>query len=201
MVSTDPIQQMEHPASTPTFKYASVLEKAHFSSAKHSAGPDSRKHVTAPLVDLKSPDSTDIVGRYAWWVGDEGVKANMAATVEKLPSAASGAADRLKFLASSPNRGFPTLGSPWNQWLPDSGGSMHANTSGKLATRRQVVLADSGLVDEEKDRFHDFTVSSAGVMSDSKYGGLKKDLSIAFEIPDRSVSKLRIHSRPRATAN
>ena len=182
MVSTDPFVDGTSPAHLPSITLASG--EGVLLVGENSAGSDPSKHVTAPLVDVKSLTSGDIEGRYAWWVGDEGVKANMAATVEELPSAASGAIDRLKFLASSPNRGFPTLGAPWNQWLPDNSGTIKANTSGKLATRRQIVLADSGLVDEEKLRFHDFTVSSAGVLADTKHGGLKKDLSIAFELPD-----------------
>lgn len=159
-----------------------------FLVGKHSAGSDTGDHVTAPAVELKSSLSGKPEGRYAWWVGDEGVKANMAATVLELPDASAGTAGKMQFLASSPNRGFPTLGKPWDEWLPDGSKSILESTEGKFVSRRQIPLADAGLSDEEKKRFHDFTVSSAGVMSDSRYGGLKKDLSIAFEIPERSFA-------------
>ena len=182
MDASDPSKNAPAPAHAPSDTLAT--DKGAILVGENSAGPDTHDHVSAPLVDLKSPKSGNIEGRYAWWVGDEGLKANMAATVEKLPSAASGPENRLKFLASSPNRGFPTLGAPWSKWLPDNSGTIQANTSGKLATRRQIALADPDLSDEEKLRFHDFTVASAGVMADTKHGGLKKDLSIAFEIPE-----------------
>ena len=154
---------------------------------ENSSGSDLTNHVTAPLVNLKSQVSGDTEGRYAWWVGDEGVKASLGIPVRPVPT--SGVAERLAFSSSFPNRGFPTLGGDWKKWLPDGGGALLESTAGKLVTRRQVPLADKNLVDEEKEHFHDFTVASAGVLSDSKYGGLRKDLSIAFELPDDLFKK------------
>lgn len=152
----------------------------------NSAGPIDTDFVIAPLVPLKSTVSGKIEGRYAWWVGDEGAKANLAATVGKLPAASADAAEHMKFFASSPNRGFPVLGGEWKTWLPDGPDPVLEHTAGKLITSNQVSLANPNLTDEVKSGFHDFTVSSAGVLSDSLRGGLRKDFSIAFEIPERS---------------
>ncbi len=149
---------------------------------------DDGRHVVAPAVEMKSPDS-QLVGRYAWWVGDEGTKANLAAAIEEAPDASADIAEALIYLASSPNRGFPTLGNPWEGWVADDPDSVLVDSDGKFPSRRQVPLADTGLIEEIKDRFHDFTVMSAGVMSDSNHGGLKKDLSIAFEIPEEDFEK------------
>ncbi len=163
---------------------------------QNSAGPATTNHVIAPKVDLKDPSAAHPSGRYAWWVGDEGAKANLAATVGELPE--NSTEERLKFLASSPNRGFATLGGPWQMWLPDGNDALLVSADGKLVSRKQVSLTSEALsadkkkqiqdqlTEEEKLRFHDFTVSSAGVLSDTKFGGLKKDLSIAFEIPEQS---------------
>ncbi len=155
------------------------------SKSVSSAEKDLRK-VFAPVIDVKSGASGQVTGRYAWWVGDEGVKANLAANVVDLPSS-GGVEKDLKFLSSSPNRGFPTLGGDWATWIPGAKGApQFENLDGKLISQKQIAVASSQLAEDSRFRFHDFTVSSAGVMSDSKRGGLKKDLSIAFEIPEKS---------------
>ncbi len=160
---------------------AVMLVGAHSAGA---AGLSENRFVFAPVVDVKSENTTETTGRYAWWIGDEGVKANLAMDV--LPEPSDSTPDRLSFLKGTPNRGFPTLGDPWQVWLPDDSASTLASTSGKIVSRRQVPLASSALEDEEKAGFHDFTTHSAGVLSDTKYGGLRKDLSIAFEIPEEA---------------
>ena len=146
-------------------------------------------YVFAPMVNLTQ--NSKVSGRYAWWIGDEGVKANLASPVQPLPNASAGVSERLQYLASAPNRGFPTLDGAWKKWLTAAeGGSLPPADvlSAKLLSRNQVALANPALIatQEDKARFHDFTASSAGVLSDSKNGGLRKDLSIAFEIPEAS---------------
>ncbi len=155
---------------------------------KNSLGPAAEKQgnpVHAPVQEIKT-SSSQTVGRYAWWVGDDGAKANLAAPVLALPEGDT--EERLLFLAGSPNRGFPTIGGEWEKWLPDGDEAALKGTEGKFVSRNQVPLAEEGLSDREKERFHDFTVASAGVLSDSKNGGLRKDLSIAFEIPEKSFA-------------
>lgn len=149
-----------------------------------SAANTKRNLVFAPTQELKTSSSGNAFGRYAWWVGDDGAKANVAAPVLALPN--GGMVDRIEFLSASPNRGFPTLGRGWEKWLPDGSNSILDGTEGKFVSRAQIPLADTTLTDETKERFHDFTVASAGVLSDSKNGGLRKDLSIAFEISEKS---------------
>lgn len=148
------------------------------------AATSKRNLVFAPVREITESSSAKPTGRYAWWVGDDGAKANLAAPVLALPE--GGMDERLAFLSASPNRGFPTLGGGWENWLPDMDGSVLDGNEGKFVSRGQVPLADKGLYDEAKERFHDFTVASAGVLSDSKNGGLRKDLSIAFEISEKS---------------
>ena len=154
---------------------------------EESTGADglaANRFVFAPVVDLKSQTGGGISGRYAWWVGDEGSKANLAMDV--LPKPSSNSMDRISFRKGTPNRGFPTLGGDWEDWLPDGSGSILASASGKIVSRRQIPLASAALENQGKAGFHDFTPFSAGVLSDSKNGGLRKDLSIAFEIPENS---------------
>ena len=150
-----------------------------------SGGTPEQRFVFAPVVELTHPEG--VAGRYAWWAGDEGVKANLAAPVLPLP--AGGMAERLAFTAGSPNRGFPTMGGAWTSWLPEGNGAVLGSTDGKLVTRGQVPLANEDLLEEQREHFHDYSATSAGVLSDSKNGGLRKDLSIAFELPENLFKK------------
>ena len=197
IVPADPTQDATSAAHNPGAVLATgtisdpgviLVGAASAGEASTPGSPDNKHHVVAPAVALRSPDSS-LLGRYAWWVGDEGGKANLAAAVEKLPAASADVSEHLMHFASSPNRGFPSLGEPWKRWLPDGPNPLLVNSDGKFPSRRQVTLADGALVEEMKEHFHDFTVTSAGVMSDSNQGGLKKDLSIAFEIPEEDFEK------------
>ena len=163
-----------------------------------TTGTPAQRYVFAPVRDLQVPASSipglgagstkTTIGRYAWWVGDDGVKANLAAPVAPPPAATT--ADRLKFLSGSPNRGVATLGTPWDAWPPASTApatqiATFSDNQAKLLTRQQIPFVNPTITaDQEKARFHEFTTVSAGVLSDSKNGGLRKDLSIAFEIPE-----------------
>lgn len=160
---------------------------------ENTAGPRSsskNNHVFAPLVDIREiPGSPNPDGRYGWWIGDEGLKASLVAEVE--PVAGNDVAETLLFRKSFPNRGFPTAGTPWDKWLPNIPTSLLDGNSGKFATLNQVSLAgltpaaQESLENSVELAYHDFTTLSSGVLSNSKHGGLKKDLSIAFEIPEQ----------------
>ena len=184
----DPAADVSVQAFTPSFDNGSD-KSVNVVGAKTLGLNAARKdQVFAPMVDIGTGDHPK--GRYAWWVGDEGTKANLAAPILPLPPGSMD--DRLLFSSGSPNRGFPTLGGVWEKWLPGGDGLLDG-TDGKFVTRKQISLADPSptgtLGREAQEHFHDFTVSSAGVLSDSKNGGLKKDLSIAFEIPESAFRK------------
>mgnify|MGYP007000183996 len=49
--------------------------------------------------------------------------------------------------------------------------------------------------------FHDFTVHGFGLLTSPTKGGLKDDLSLAFDIPDRSLYLRRHDSRRRDVFN
>lgn len=184
-------EDISSPPFTPDFDFTSAPPDSYVRLVGKNtlgAGAPPVDHVFAPLVSLTQ--NSKPFGRYAWWVGDEGVKANLASPIQALSDSSASVAERLKFLTSSPNRGFPTLGGAWTNWLPSPDGILpDADVlPSKVVSRKQVALASPALTatEEDKARFHDFTVSSAGVLSDSKNGGLRKDLSIAFEIPEAS---------------
>lgn len=132
-------------------------------------------------------------GAYAFWVGDEGVKARFnlddahrnAATREerqfRLQSAQRHAAEMLRL----PGPGLS---------LADAG--RFPLDSSEFRQRRERLLSGAQLTylgwDEnsqadfaalQSGRFHDISLVSAGLFTNTREGGLKRDLSLAFEMP------------------
>jgi hypothetical protein len=118
-------------------------------------------------------------GRFAWWVGDEGVKANL----------------RLRHAAN------PSAPQPWQTLLPRRPGlpliDPGLGSATDFATIEQAFfLQDLGSIFDTlgstvdtRERFHDFSVDSLGVLSDVRRGGLRKNLSAAF-LQDAEFAKL-----------
>ncbi|MEX2607202.1 MAG: hypothetical protein WD708_07630 [Kiritimatiellia bacterium] len=145
--------------------------------------------VFAPAMEIQQ--ASQITGRYAWWVGDEGVKANIAVAPRERPSngiSAEDVAERQQFFSAHPNRGLPALGGDWRAWIPDgpSAAPDFAENIQKLVIQGQAPFIGGPDENEIKARFHELTLHSAGVLSDSRDGGLRKDFSIAFELPEAS---------------
>ena len=135
------------------------------------------------LPKLTLPDD-ETFGRYAYWIGDEGVKARINLADGR--SAAASAADRILALRSPVVAGLTDL--------KGLNTLRHPEQLGYIDTTRQLPLLsdfNSGaasdpdaLASPEKAYFHDLSFVSAGVIADSFHGGLRRDLSRAFELSD-----------------
>ncbi len=167
------------------------------------------RYVAAPLVDIKADNATipglgnagqSTIGRYAYWIGDEGVKAKYnltdAYTVNTNP--ANDIKARYRLLSAQRN-GIEQLG-----WLTGSADlTDFANYPGKdtnnlpAATTAaientllpsQMRLGDTRLTEANaKAELHHITTCSKGVLADSYNGGLRRDLTSYLEadkLPD-----------------
>ena len=115
-------------------------------------------------------------GSYAWWVGDEGVKARVnfaQETVEETDVAA-----QQEQLAAAPRMALEM-----NEEFEDLEADVPA--AGRVLTRDQLSLGlvrtDGGSYDFAP-YFHAFTPYSQGVLADVKEGGLRKDMNLLFEL-------------------
>jgi hypothetical protein len=147
--------------------------------------------VRAPLVDLDLHDeavSADsaIAGRYAWWIGDEGIKASLGVPDRSLaltyppydsPSmrtiARVQAGREASFLPADDGRAFD----------PQTNSNSDALT--RLVSLRQVnelTPLGSGPLDQfAAAHDHEFTAESLGVLASTRvdaWAGLKRDLSL-----------------------
>ena len=126
-------------------------------------------------VDAAYPND-DIAGSYAYWIGDEGIKARI--NLREVRSEDPNNAAQLISVRSPVTQGIlKNLANP---------AQLDAFTQLKEAPLLSGV--DSALdalgSSDVRKYFHDITTVSAGVLADSLHGGLKRDLSTAFELAD-----------------
>ncbi len=137
-----------------------------------SGRPDGR--VSLPPVTL--PD-TNVAGRYCYWVGDEGVKANIAVNDPRLQNSST--------LASA-RRGVARTGvelfSGFSNYQPGDIDNRVISTD-QLKLLSSTVFSDSTGTNA-KALWPDVTLVSRGLFTDNRWGGLQIDLSTAFENPD-----------------
>lgn len=132
--------------------------------------------VTLPKVAL--PDD-DIAGSFAYWIGDEGIKArpNLRDTRSKDPQSA----DQLISLRSPVTHGL----------LKDLSKQEMLEQITRLNELPLTGLGNpTGAPGFDLRRYyHDVSLVSAGVLADPVHGGLKRDLSLAFELDDARFAK------------
>ncbi len=144
-----------------------------------SVGDRPADRVRAPWVTLAGAGGP---GRFAWWVGDLGARANLATP------------DR--HAAATPQPATPEDGGYFRVMLAQDceAAAMEHGTPIDPADRARIVSAATAALagtDAEwpRARFHDFTATSLGVLADARDGGLKHDLS-AWLASDGTVPAL-----------
>jgi Tfp pilus assembly protein PilX len=188
-----------NPAITPAATAYSVQASgsvADPATAVVLAGPQSvgaaspttiQDYVTAPLVAISTNKSGSIksTGRYAWWIGDEGVKAKFNRSA---PAPATQTAT-YETLANQ-RAGWEVVTGLQNYPTPDNG--PHEMLS-RVVTLPQGEVLDPSLATTTGDTralFHSATTDSFGVIADVLQGGLRVDLSatLAQGMPASSPS-------------
>ena len=165
-------------------------------------------YVVAPAVDIDVPSATvpgagssgtTTVGRYAWWIGDEGMKARvnlpLAGTDPALTPAEQLAEKQKAFVNAT--RAAIELMAAATPALVTTTPALDAARIGTLhdpahpAVSNLVAPAQSALASTDsaamttalKHRFHDITTHSSSVLSDTYAGGLKQDLTRILASP------------------
>ncbi|MDF3056180.1 MAG: hypothetical protein K0R17_395 [Rariglobus sp.] len=183
--------------STPVDRIADANGAFHRLLVKASAGvtaaTDLDRAVTAPEIEIRSSatpgnGTTDtLIGHYAWWVGDEGIKAR-ANLVD--PHASAGTAEAnltrlqsaqrpaIEAMTTNGTDGLAPLAPPTvqTQLAAYQASLLNIQSSAQFP----FITAAAPLSAELKSRYHDLSVSSRGLLADVKNGGLKTDLSYLF---------------------
>lgn len=140
--------------------------------------PDGR--VTLPRVPF--PDK-GTAGTYAYWIGDEGVKARIDLTDRRSVAGTATEESRQAALRGAGRSGVELL--PGLEKMPLDGLDKRVRSHAELG----LLGPDAGVSETSPPsvlkRLHtETTLWSRGVNCDTRLGGLKVDLSLAFEMPD-----------------
>ena len=130
-------------------------------------------YVAAPIVPVAAKPG-ELSGGYAYWIGDEGVKARI--DMER---------------SNDDSASYAALVAQRRGWETVEGLSAYPTPQGDAdsSLRRVITLPTSGLLlpsmrggnpSPEQKIFHSATVSSRGLLANSLQGGLRVDLSAAF---------------------
>jgi hypothetical protein len=153
-------------------------------------------YVVAPIMPIEGITSGGVrAGGYAYWIGDEGVKAHIGlvkGAARALDPASSDlglvAIRRIQANQSIRSSGELVQVDPNSAALWGTGYNLSApafvGEIGKLldfAGLKLVSAVPQALAD---NRLHDLTLVSQGLQTNSLQGGLKTDLSLAFEMPE-----------------
>jgi hypothetical protein len=145
------------------------------------AATDGRASGLVSLPKITLPDE-DVAGTYAYWIGDEGIKARVNLR-DLRPQNNTNRIDQMISLRSPLTHGLLKN-------LPDLTQLEALNTVRDmgLLTGLNAAVGSPGPTDV-RTYFHDVSLTSAGVLADSLNGGLKRDLSVAFEMNDAQFAK------------
>ncbi len=135
-------------------------------SERGAAGGGAGSQVLAPRVELSEGD--EVRGAYAWWVGDLGIKANVATRDASLREKGDAAWRALQLAQDA------------SYAAAEGGSDLDDEVRAKLVSTGQLDFPAGG-ADEARAGFHDFTTDSRGLLTDARAGGWKKDLTAYLE--------------------
>jgi hypothetical protein len=150
--------------------------------------------VDAPLVDITAPGVPGVaasappatIGRYAWWVADQGVKAPVAtsddtAAVTFPPFNSAELHSRLRQQLPLGAGAVDAGGAPLFEPRDDTNKALVAN--GKVAATNQIGFLRTGTntqvgLARVQQNFHVWSPNNFAVLADTGRGGLRQDLSL-----------------------
>jgi len=142
-----------------------------------------------PIFNPSSPVPANPSGSYAFWVGDEGVKAKFqdGAETKAFDETFSGSERDILRLSAPQKLGIGAVTANGTGTLLDDGfdpsDADFLSALRRLSSDTQIGYLPDGdkLGPDFKRRFHDLTLHSKGVLSDVKKGGLKQDLTVYLQ--------------------
>lgn len=142
-----------------------------------------KERVTAPYVEVRSESRRS--GGYAWWVGDESLKARIdlsSPDANREPSLQNPGNGGLSRLAGAPTPGVRDVQTPDGSKPFGGLSSLDAPTRAKLVNLSTVGMALAQPA--AQNGFHHLTTHSKGLLVDVVAGSLKKDFTAFLERPN-----------------
>lgn len=140
--------------------------------------------ITVPASQVPGADATgpDVrVGSYAWWVGDEGIKAKINLT-DPYRTAASTDAESAWRRGAAPRPDLQLLAKTEFSGAFTGTTTAFETARARLLSYEQLPLLDTALatattVEQASRYYHDLTSVGQGVLADTLRGGLRRDLT------------------------
>jgi len=158
--------------------------------AAGNADPDGPDSVKVPKVEVATitPGNSSY---YAYWVEDEGVKADLAWNEGSFSDADREQAARL---STAPGPDHAVFEGPFTTGVtyPLESGSGYIDDLEKALSPADMPLVMSSTTDQSdwlRENRHNMAMNVRGVMADVKKGGLRRDLSLAFEMDGTTESE------------
>ncbi len=160
----------------------------------NSIGSTNRTNfVAAPLQNIAVsgvpgalPTAQTVIGRYAWWVGDQGVKAPVAvadtsSTVTYAPYDSADLRGRIRQQMAMGAGAADAAGAVVFEPRDSNNSSLMAGqkvlTEAQLAFARNAANGQLGLARAQQN-FHAWSPNNFSVLADTRNGGLRQDLSL-----------------------
>jgi hypothetical protein len=155
------------------------------SSVDATNNPDDAVRLSMANTLIEGASGT--TGRYAWWVADENNKASVRPLSD--PTTSGPNETRYRAVRALADKGAAELA----VLTAFSGDTVDPLDSLKVRDIADLELSGYNVAGL-REHFHDYTVNSFGVLSNTRDGGLKQDLSLAFEMSDSDFSSSRFAS-------
>lgn len=165
------------------------------------AAPEGAEQAMAPFdTEVTAARVPLVSGGYAYWVSDEGLKARLNLKdpfVEAPPHTEQGLA-RL----SAPGRASAELFPRWGGIAPNAPQVAFVLNTPDFANLEGFPVSDTVVHPNITATYaHAITAHSRGVLADARHGGLKKDLTLAFEMSEEDFKKSPFYTTDPMTFN
>ena len=140
-----------------------------------SDGTETRDAVWVAKTPLLSRQGGAHDGHYAWWIGDEGLKARV--NLQRTSATGLNAKQRAVLELGSISMSDAAV-------LDGLEAIDFQRDGSRLLSLADMSLLGGSSSELAKPYFHALSTYSLGLLVDAKHGGLKQDLSLAFEMSD-----------------
>lgn len=142
--------------------------------------------IALPKIPLPGPSNNSTTGNFAYWIGDEGVKAATCLTDPRdITKSAPSALSTVDALRAPGRTGTELLLGLKNVNIKEPlFTAMGSTATLPMLPGYDLNDPDAAGLSPLKLSFHHQSLFTAGVLADSYRGGLRKDLSLAFEMDD-----------------
>ena len=160
---------------------SAVLEPG--SDGKYGTSDDVDGRIALPKIPVPGVIQGTTIGNYAYWIGDEGVKARINLQDSRDLTGTAPTSNNVVNALRSPGRLGTELLTGLTNVAVNQAELNQITSTQQLALVPGYTTTTLGL-DSRKLSFHNQTLWSSGVLADSFHGGLKRDLTLAFEMDD-----------------